>query len=320
MHFNIPLPDLQISLFERLRELRSTYLLEALLATVASADIETVDQELQTFVPKASLRKVAGWGLRGELLFPVPSLLSKKPQLIGYYRLLLGFSQKQLYGKTHGIGPFRSMEVKGLLNDKQKHSLPDLCRCLCSSADHFVQAIDHLSQNAVHELTLLTLGTQLRGGALNRIGQKATREVFEIIKAIVAEHTVETSTNWIAIQSAAAQPIRIAFAADPDIAIRAELPSGKLRPIIAIEIKGGRDVSNVHNRIGEAEKSHQKARKHGFTECWTIVGVTKLDRDLAHRESPSTDMFFLLQQLNDSASTEFQNFKEQLHSRLGISD
>ena len=43
------------------------------------------------------------------------------------------------------------------------------------------------------------------------------------------------------------------FAADPDICIREELPSGKFRNLVAIEIKGGKDYSNVHNRIGEAE-------------------------------------------------------------------
>jgi hypothetical protein len=32
---------------------------------------------------------------------------------------------------------------------------------------------------------------------------------------------------------------------------------------VAVEIKGGKDYSNIHNRIGEAEKSHQKAKKEG---------------------------------------------------------
>ena len=57
------------------------------------------------------------------------------------------------------------------------------------------------------------------------------------------------------------------------------------------EIKGGKDISNIHNRIGEAEKSHQKARKRGFVECWTMVGVGHTDMDLARKESPSTDRF-----------------------------
>ena len=42
---------------------------------------------------------------------------------------------------------------------------------------------------------------------------------------------------------------------------------------IAIEIKGGTDVSNLHNRLGEAEKSHQNARLLGFTQFWTIINL-----------------------------------------------
>lgn len=36
------------------------------------------------------------------------------------------------------------------------------------------------------------------------------------------------------------------------------------RNIIAVEVKGGTDFSNIHNRIGEAEKSHQTPVLSGF--------------------------------------------------------
>lgn len=69
----------------------------------------------------------------------------------------------------------------------------------------------------------------------------------------------------------------IQFASDPDIVIRDVIAKNSYRNIIAIEVKGGTDVSNIHNRIGEAEKSHQKARLAGYVECWTIMNVHKLD-------------------------------------------
>lgn len=50
----------------------------------------------------------------------------------------------------------------------------------------------------------------------------------------------------------------IEFAPDPDIVIREEFSKGKYRNIITIEVKGGTDFSNIHNRVGEAEKSHQR--------------------------------------------------------------
>ena len=97
-----------------------------------------------------------------------------------------------------------------------------------------------------------------------------------------------------------------------------ELPSGRSRPVIAIEIKGGKDVSNVHNRVGEAEKSHQKAKKDGFTECWTILGITGLDHDLLRGESPTTDKFFALDEITRGDTEAFDDFKEQLYSRIGL--
>src|SRR5215831_11086308 len=64
----------------------------------------------------------------------------------------------------------------------------------------------------------------------------------------------------------------------------------------SIEIKGGGDLSNIHNRIGEAEKSHQKAKNEGYVECWTMVGVVDSNLDLARRESPTTDRFYHIDQ------------------------
>jgi hypothetical protein len=44
--------------------------------------------------------------------FPVPAILERQPTLIGYYRLLLGISQKRLYRKGAEMGPFKSMESR----------------------------------------------------------------------------------------------------------------------------------------------------------------------------------------------------------------
>ncbi len=317
---NPPLPDLQISFFKSLERLRSTHLLDALLKASSEADIHTVDRELGQFADTAALQRLAGWGLRGEILFAVPSLLMANPHLLGYYRLLLGFSQKQFYGKEHGLSPFKSMEERGAISRAQKDRLAELARCLCIGAAHLVHSVDRLTQSKVHDLTLLTLGPQLRGGALNLVGQQATRRVFDLIAVLTQSAHVEVDQSTIKMRNAAGAPIRIFFASDPDIAIHEELPSGRSRPVIAIEIKGGKDVSNVHNRVGEAEKSHQKAKQDGFTECWTILGIAGLDHDLLRGESPTTDKFFALDEITRGDSAAFDDFKEQLYSRIGLRD
>jgi hypothetical protein len=316
--FRVPEPDLQITFFHRLQEIRSTYLLNALLSTIASLEIKKIDQELADLVSKKGLQRVAGWGLRGELVFAVPSILKKNPLILGYYRLLLGFSQKQFYGDHYGLTSFKSMEERGRLSDDNESFLTELCQVLCSSAELLIKAIPRLTQEGVHEMTLLTLGPQLRGGALNVIGGRATKKVFNLISSLLDSVEIRKTEKSIEVRNAAGRIVRVEFASDPDICIREKLPSGRYRNLVAIEIKGGRDYSNVHNRIGEAEKSHQKARKEGYVECWTIVGVANLDLPQVRKESPSTDKFYHIDKIADAVSDEGEDFRENLLARIGI--
>jgi hypothetical protein len=316
--FKIPEPDLQVTFFHRLREIRETYLLEALLSVVSKLQIPKIDEELNDYVSSSALQKTAGWGLRGEIVFAVPCILRQSPKLLGYYRLLLGFSQKQFYSGQYGFGPFKTMEEKGHTSKENVSLLSDLCRVLCGSAELLIEGVDQLSRESVHELTLLTLGPQLRGGVLNVLGTRATQRVFNLINAIIEPAVVSATARCLDIQNAAGRTVKVEFGSDPDICIREELPSGTFRNLVAIEIKGGRDYSNIHNRIGEAEKSHQKAKKQGYVECWTMVGVLDLDMNLAKRESPTTDKFYLIEEITKEESSESEDFRENILSRIGI--
>jgi hypothetical protein len=314
----IPYPDLQLAFYRRLQEVRHTFLLDALLETAARLRIPEIDLQLARFVSNAGLQKVAGWGLRGEIVFAVPYVLEENPRLLGYYRLLLGFSQKQFYGDRYDLGPYRSMEEKGRLPPANRAQVDDLCRTLCASSESLVANLDVLSRDAAHELTLLTLGPQLRGGALNVLGSQAAREVYDLVRSFLSTDVRAEEDRLLEVRNAAGRVVRVELAPDPDMCIRERLPSGRYRNLIAIEIKGGRDYSNIHNRIGEAEKSHQKARKDGYVECWTIVGVSRLDMELARKESPSTDRFYHMNRIVDSLSEEGQDFRENLLARVGI--
>lgn len=88
---------------------------------------------------------------------------------------------------------------------------------------------------------------------------------------------------------------------------------------IAIEVKGGKDFSNVHNRIGEAEKSHQKARGAGYVECWTVVNVDNIDIEMAKRESPSTNRFYKISDLIAGTGNDYIDFRDRVVSLTGIS-
>jgi len=308
-------PNLQISFYYRLQTLRNTYLIESLRATVKSLDLKVIDQQLREFVQRDALKKVASFGLRGELFFAIPCVLRANPFLLGYYRLLFGLSQKEFYNKGP-FGKYKRLEDHGELPTRLADGVGPLCNSLAKTAEALVDALDELSLPIVHDLQLLTLGPQLRGGENTRIGQDATREVFSLIEKAMSSYIKETTTRTMRVKNDSGRTVMIEFFSDPDVRITQKLASG-VRPLVSMEIKGGADASNIHNRLGEAEKSHQKAKNLGFFEFWTIVRV-EIDIEKARRESPTTTHFFHLDRMKKPGSSENRRFKEHLASLVGI--
>ena len=318
---NLPAPDLQIDFSKSLKTIRNEFLQQALMTTVRNSSLHEIDAQLSEYVSEDDLKLLAAHGLRGELLFPVPYLLCQNPRLLGYYRLLLGFSQKAFYGGEVRAGVFKSMEEKATLSRRQEGLLPALCMGMVRCASLLLAALNEedIEIQFIDDLTLLTLGPQLRGGANVRKGSAGIVVVFETIREVVKEGISEQSSNRIKINNAAGRNVVIQFAADPDIVILEEMDPGVFRNIIAIEVKSGTDFSNIHNRIGEAEKSHQKARQTGFVECWTIVNVDSIDLEMARRESPSTNRFYRVSELRKGIDEEFLDFRSRIISLVGIS-
>jgi XcyI restriction endonuclease len=308
-------PDLQVAFYHRLRELRTIYLYTALTTTAAQIPVKQINDELDELVSPGDLQRLVSLGVRNEAFFPAPIILKVNPYLLGYYRLLLGFSQKEFYGKS-GFGLFKAMEEKGRLTPVAEARLTDLCVSLIGSGSMLLNQIDKLTVDIIHDLQLLTLGPQLRGGLNNNFGQIAAQRVFSIIRELVNDYLVEEKSDSLTVKNSSGRLVTIAFAADPDLEITVQMPSGA-RGLVSIEVKGGRDYSNIHNRIGEAEKSHQKARLRGHREFITIINV-EVDYAVLRAESPTTTHFFSLIQLSIPTSEEFGQFRDILHDVIGI--
>lgn len=313
--FPVLSPDLQISFLYRLRQIEDQFLHQALKKTVKKIGAAKMDDELAKYVDAQRLTRVAVFGLRGEVFFPIPCLLNVNASLLGYYRLLLGFSQKEFYTKGP-FGRFRTLEEDGNIPERLACQVDALCRSLIDSAELFVDGVDDLSISLVRDLQILTLGPQFRGSRNTTLGQEATREVFDLIADIVVSSAVETTPHAIKVRNDSGRMVSIEFSSDPDIQIVEQMPSG-IRPKVSIEIKGGADRSNIHNRIGEAEKSHQKAKQRGFFEFWTILRV-ELDSEMARSESPTTSHFFYLDRIRDTETEEHSAFRDILVSLIGI--
>lgn len=191
-----------------------------------------------------------------------------------------------------------------------------LCTSLVGTGSGLLRAIQPMTLNAVHELQLLTIGPQFRGSQNNTIGKGATKQVFTMISKLVKAHLQTSTESVLFVKNAAGRTVQIAFSADPDITIIETMTTTSL-PSTSIEIKGGADRSNIHNRLGEAEKSHLKAKDAGFTRFWTILKAS-VNLEVAKNESPTTTAFFGLDELLNEQSPEYVRFREMLFQTVGI--
>lgn len=315
--YPILIPLLQIEFSRRLSELRSLYLHPALAHAIAQVQIADLDAELIKYVDEAYLKQLAILGLRGESVFPVPLIIRADPGLLGYYRLLYGFSQKELYTKGP-FGRFKTLEEKRIIPERLDPEIEPFCKSLIETGKALVTGVEGLSSDMVHDLQMLTLGPQLRGGRNNTVGQSATTEVFDLIHQIVRSYirTVDQMRKVITLKNDSGRILRVEFSADPDIQIIEEARSGLL-PLVSMEIKGGGDASNIHNRLGEAEKSHRNAKARGFSHFWTLIRV-EMDYAIAGQESPTTTHFFNIGAIQNEQADEYHLFRDMLCSTLGI--
>lgn len=311
-------PSRQVIFHQMLVAARKTTLVDALSLALGNLDPGLVKEQISQFVPKDAQKVLAAAGIRDEHVFPVPAILERQPTLVGYYRLLLGVSQKRFYRKGTDMGPFKSMECRGLLNLRKRPDLEGFC---ASMARHLAELVRQISPSItardVLELPLLTLGAQLYGSNNNAIGKKATLDVFVSVAEIVKEFIVTQDARKIAITNASKRRVVLALSTDPDIRIQEEF-DGKLRNKVAIEIKGGADVSNAHNRAGEAEKSHQKAKKQGFRDFWTLISKSGLSMDKLRQESPTTNSWFDVAQVLAREGDDWTDFRSRFAGEAGI--
>ena len=311
-------PSRQVVFHQMLVAARKSVLMDALSDALGKIDPSVTKKQILAYVPADAQKILAAAGIRDEHIFPVPAVLEQRPTLIGYYRLLLGVSQKRFYRKGTGMGLFKSMETRGLLNPKKRPDLEHFCSAMAENlADLLRQISPMISARDVSELPLLTLGAQLYGSNNNAIGKQATLDVFLSVAEIVKGFIHSQDSSRIIVHNASERRVVVALSGDPDIRVQEEF-EGKLRNILAIEIKGGTDVSNAHNRAGEAEKSHRKAKKQDFRDYWTIISLAGVDPRMLEQESPTTNSWFDVAQVLARDGNDWKEFRSRFAGAVGI--
>lgn len=319
--FIMPDIDRQIYVADQLKRLRKTVLSQALKRVMEDVDPKILRDQMTHFAPAAGLKRLQGTGVRDEEVFVVPCVLRKAPTLMGYYRLLIGTSQKQFYKTATGLNVFRSMEERGVISPAADDAIDDFCRSYDVIVSDLMLALgkDDLRDN-VSELPLITLGAQLDGSWRTRIGVAATEMVFEALKVVVrdSKRKCKEDRNSISVVNAAGRRVTIELSADPDVVIKEYMGGNRSVYLAAIEIKGGTDYANIHNRVGEAEKSHQKAKADGAGQCWTVITLAGADIAKLHEESPSTSHWFDLAQVRARSGSNWDELVDRLRSAMGI--
>ncbi|MGD0387503.1 MAG: XcyI family restriction endonuclease [Tepidisphaeraceae bacterium] len=308
----------QIAFQQLLAAARKTWLHEALSEALSVVEPAEVKLQLSAYAPEDAQRLLAAARIRDEHVFPVPIVLETKPTLIGYYRLLAGIPQKSFYASGTGMARFKSMETSGILHEKHRELLPAFCREMSRALGEIVRQISPaIKLQDVEQLPVLTLGAQFQGANNVRIGQQATRDVFLVIGRLTRNAISKKTNTRLVLRNSSGNTVVISLAHDPDV--RVQLQQGELlRNKLAIEIKGGTDRSNAHNRAGEAEKSHQKARSQDFRECWTLIAMKGLKKSRLHEESPSTDQWFDVAQVLSGEGEDWEEFRARLADAVGI--
>lgn len=308
----------QVVFHQLLMAARKSHLTDALSEALGRADPKVLKKQISKFVPTDSQRILAASGIRDEHVFPVPVLLEAKPTLVGYYRLLLGVSQKRFYHSGTGMSPFKSMEERGVFDVKRRPQIEKFCSTMAVPLAELVRQISPpITARDLAELPLLTLGAQLYGSNNNAIGKQATTDIFIAVAEVVRPFVTSQHAKKITILNSSRRRVDLSLGTDPDIRVQEEF-DGKLRNKVAIEIKGGTNVSNAHNRAGEAEKSHRKAKDQGFRDFWTIISLAGLRVEKLMQESPTTNSWFDVAQVLARNGEYWNEFRSRLADAVGI--
>lgn len=318
--FTFPPPERQIYVHGFLARTRSHALHDAVRTAAKTVSPSALNTEMARYAPEPARQFLQGSDIRDELVFAAPSVLRAAPACLGYYRLLLGVSQKLFYARPTGLGMFSSMEDRGVIGVKAAPFVADLCRELNVEIAALVTSLEPgLSATDIEQLPLMTLGAQADGSWRTQIGEKATRGVYEALKSVIKGQQMQYRDIGasLSLQNKAGRTVTLALAADPDVVVMETSNEHEFLKV-AVEIKGGTDVSNVHNRAGEAEKSHQKAKGRGATSFWTIVGKTGVQLDVLRNESPTTNEWFDLEQVLQRAGDDWQRLVNHVLVVMGI--
>lgn len=162
------------------------------------------------------------------------------------------------------------------------------------------------------DLALLTLGSTLQGARNDAIGSHAEKQIFELLQNLVKPWTTYAEWPVIRCEMPNGSTFEIINKSDPDISLRTGSGTHST-PLLAIEVKGGGDASNAHNRAGEAEKSHIKAANAGYNHRWTLIQIPPGQKNRILDETPSSTRIFEFNEIISQEGNDWNEFQKAFY-------
>ena len=287
--------DKPIDIYEALVAARRLQLQPALARAVGEVGVTIIDGELRELVPAEALNHVAGLGLRGERVFPIPSVLEHAPPLIGYYRMLLGISKKE-FQQTNKLGYGSVVGRRGAratMSPELVSALPRLCAAFIEPLVKVVYAMNTFDNRDLNDLALLTLGPTLQGGRNNVIGSRTSKAVFEALRAgrggldRFRQRTACTvrGSQW-AYLCIDRRGATLMFASTKPSRMAKKFPLSRSRSRVA---------KMPPTRITGRGKRRSLTSRRGFPVTitrWTIMVTRGLNQERLRQETPSSTELF----------------------------
>lgn len=129
-------------------------------------------------------------------MFALPCVLNSNPTLLGYYRLLMGISEKQFYTSSTGLSIFKPMEHDGKITKNSEQEINNLCYAINSAMENLLKSVNRSTlTHDLEALPLMTLGVYADGVWRNIIGTQAALHVFGTIKQMVKSSGADIITD-----------------------------------------------------------------------------------------------------------------------------
>lgn len=204
----------------------------------------------------------------------------------------------------------------GTLSERTHQYLPAFCRAMAEPLAELVRQVPQITERDLHELPLLTFGSQLQGSNNTQIGKTAMRELFVAIKEIVKKYVVETTETRLTLKNSAGRTVLISLPMTQMYRFRKKWP---IRSITASQSKSKVERISATLTTGPVKrKNHIERQGARFRRILDGHFETRLELSTLRAESPTTNHWFDVAEVLARKGRDWDEFRERMAAACAI--